>query len=430
MPKKSQTKIKCPYCKKSIALDEVLKGSIEKEITKKLEEEYQSKLDDSENELEEKEKELELLKKAQKKEIEEILKKEKASILKEAIKKAEETSNKEMKDLQLQLEEKEKKLNEAEEQELKLRKEKRELDEAKKKFELEMQRKMDEERNKIYDDAVKKAYEQHDLKDKEKQKQLDDAKKQIDDLKRRMEQGSQQLQGEILEEEIENLLKETFIQDEIEPIAKGVNGADVIQKVCLRSGKVCGSIIFESKRAKNWSNSWISKLKEDQRDKKADIAVLVTTIMPQNTKDIEYRENIIIVDYKLIIPITFILRNQLVELSKIKNSNISKNEKIETLYSYLTSPEFRQRVESMVESFGSMAEDLNKEKRAMTKIWAKREVQIGKALNGIVGMYGGMQGIIGNSMPDIKALEMDDEDEDDDDKQKKKKSGDLELPEF
>jgi hypothetical protein len=406
MPRKTITKITCPYCNKNITLDEALTGPIEEKMRKEFEKEYDLEIKRAKTELTKKDKELEKIRKSVDEKIGEAIKSEKEKIEKEARKKASELIQKELKDLKEQIQEKDKRIKEAEEEELKLRKERRALEEEKEKFKIESERKLDEERKKISEEATKKAAEEHELKDKEKVKQIEDLKKQISELKRKAEQGSQKLQGEVLELTLEEALKQNFSNDEIEPISSGVRGADILQKVCSNSGKNCGTILFESKNATKWSNGWISKLKKDQREIKADMGVIVSTVLPENVENFSFCEGILIVHYKSVIPVTILLRNQLSEISRAKAFNIGRNEKLEVLYKYLTGTEFKQKVETVVEAFAKMMEDLQKEKRAMTKIWSKREKQIEQAFYGIAGMYGGMQGILGSSLPEIKSLDM------------------------
>lgn len=413
MPKSTGMKITCPYCNKSITLDEVLMSPIEDKIRKNFESElknsekkYLSEIKKIKSELTNKEKEIIEIEESMKDKLKSEFDKHKKQIEEEAKTKAEKSIGLEMKDLQEQLKEKSDMLEKAQKQELELRKEKRKIETEKKNFELEMNRKLDDERKKIYEDALKKASDEHTLKNKEKQKTIDDLTKQITDLKRKAEQGSQKLQGEVLELELEEVLQRNFNNDDIEPIVSGAKGADIFQKVKSNNGKLCGSILIESKQAKNWSDTWISKLKKDQREAKADIGVLVSTVLPDGIDNFAFIEGIVVVHFKSVIPVILLLRNQLFEVARTKSFNTGKNEKMEALYTYLTGTEFRQKVETIVEAFANMMDDLQKEKRAMTKIWSKREKQIEQAFYGIAGMYGGLQGIIGSSLPEIKSLNM------------------------
>jgi len=289
--------------------------------------------------------------------------------------------------------------------ELELRKGKIDLDNEKRAFELEKQRQLDAERSKIREDAQKKAEEDMHLKILEKEKQLQDAMKANMELQRKLQQGSQQTQGEVLELELEGLLGNWFTHDTIEPVPKGINGADVIQKVISNSGQQCGSIVWESKHTKAWSESWIAKLKEDQRKVSADVAVLVTEILPKDIKNFAYRDGVWITDQNSIFGLGTALRIQLIQATTIKLASVGKNEKMEVLYGYLSGTEFRHKVEAIVEAFVGMKQDLDKERRAMTRIWAKREKQIEQVVNNTAGMYGDVQGLLGTAIQPIAALE-------------------------
>ncbi|MEW6616793.1 MAG: DUF2130 domain-containing protein [Thermodesulfobacteriota bacterium] len=224
--------------------------------------------------------------------------------------------------------------------------------------------------------------------------------------RRKAEQGSMQTQGEVLELDLEAHLKICFPVDEIEPVPKGMRGADILQKVYSRSGQHCGAIIWETKHTKAWSDGWLSKLKDDQRDVKAEIAVIVTEALPKGINSFAQLEGVWVTNFMLASSLAEVLREGLIELSQAKLSAIGKNEKVEAIYNYLSGPEFKQKVEAIVEAFKSMKEDLDQEKRAMTRIWAKREKQIERVIMNTAGMYGDMQGIIGATLPQIKILEI------------------------
>jgi hypothetical protein len=323
----------------------------------------------------------------------------------------------ELKLLNEQLEVSRKQLDETRATELELRKEKINLEDEKRSFEIEKQRQLDAEREKIREDAQKKAEEDMHLKILEKDKQLQDAMKANMDLQRKLQQGSQQTQGEVLELELEGLLKGWFISDAIEPVPKGITGADVIQKVFSNAGQPCGSIAWESKHTKAWSEQWIAKLKEDQRAVNADIAVLVTEVLPKDIKNFAYRDGVWITDQNSIYGLAMALRIQLTQATLIKLANVGKNEKMEVLYGYLSGTEFRHKVEAIVEAFVGMKEDLEKERRSMVRTWAKREKQIEQVINNTAGMYGDVQGLIGTAMQPIAALEAGSDFSDDEDEQ-------------
>jgi hypothetical protein len=324
----------------------------------------------------------------------------------ESNQKAKESVALELKDLNEQLKEKENKLQESQKAELEFRKQRRELEEKQKSIELEMARKLDEEREKIREETVKSVSEQQRLKDLEKDKKISDMLRQIEELKRKAEQGSQQMQGEVLELELEEILITNFPLDQIEPVAKGKKGADILQKVHNQHGQFCGSIIWESKRTKLWNDLWIEKLKDDQREAKAEIAVLVTTALPKGVNHFALINGVWVTSYSLAVCLAVSLRMNLIQVANAKMSAVGKYEKMEVLYGYLSGPEFGQRVEAIANAFVSLKNDLDQEKRAMNKIWAKREKQIDRVINNISGMYGDMQGIIGASLPQIKSLEL------------------------
>ncbi|HEY9586234.1 MAG TPA: DUF2130 domain-containing protein, partial [Candidatus Paceibacterota bacterium] len=329
---------------------------------------------------------------------------EKTALWKQAQIEAGKEKEAEKKMLEEQLAEKDTKLREANEKELLLRKEKNKLDEERRSFELEKQRQLDEERKKITEDANKKATEEQRYIIAQLQKQLADATKAKDDLSRKLEQGSQQTQGEVLELELEEILKVEFPHDEIVPVPKGVSGADVVQKVKDHSGRVCGQIAWESKKTKAWSDGWIQKLKDDQRVIKADLAVIASATLPEDVKGFVFRDGVWICDIKLIVALAAALRINLLNVSRERAMSVGKNEKMEVLYSYLTGVEFKQRVEAIVEAFTNMDMGLRKERLAYEKIWSEREKQIKKVITNTVGMYGDLSGYV--ALPQIKTLEL------------------------
>ena len=370
--------IKCPDCGAVIELSEAISHDIEV----RLKQQYENEIGKTKKAIE-----------------------EKAKI------EAQESLNIKISDLNEQLEEKTKNLKEAQRQELELRKRQRELVEKEEKLELELSRKIDAERQKIIQKTSKEFEETHRLKDAEKDKQLDDMKKQIDELKRKSEQGSQQMQGEVLELELEESLKEEFPFDVIEPVAKGVKGGDIIQTVKTQSGRICGKILWETKRTKNWSDSWIQKLKDDQRDAKADLAILASETLPKGFNHFRLISGVWVTDILSAVSLALALRVVLIQVARERETQVGKKEKMELAYNYLTGQEFRNRVEAIVESFTAMKADLEAERRAMLKIWAKREKQIERVISNAAGMHGDLQEIAGSSLPTIKMLELPNDDE-------------------
>jgi len=271
--------------------------------------------------------------------------------------------------------------------------------------ENEMKKKLMEEEEKIKTDARQKAEDEHKLKDLEKDNKLQQALDQIESLKTKIQQGSQQSQGETLELELESKLRLEFPTDRIIEIKKGQRGADVSQEVIDKLGRSCGMILWESKNAE-WSNGWISKLKEDQRQAKADLAVLVSVKLPEGVDSFAYREGVWIVSWKHFIPLSWSLRFNLVSLYHERQSSEGKDEKMKILYQYLTGTEFKNRVEGIVDAFSNLQEELEKEKRYFNVKWARQEKEIRKVVDHTHGMYGDLQAVIGKSLPEIKSLEL------------------------
>ena len=270
--------------------------------------------------------------------------------------------------------------------------------------ELETTLSKDAERKaaKQFADQIGKLQEQLEA---EYKKKIEDAQRANEDLRRKLEQGSQQLQGEVLELEVEHTLASVFFHDLIEEVKKGQRGADVVQTVRTAAGQACGRIIWEAKRAENWSDKWLQKLKDDQQSAKADIAVLVTTIMPKGVTDSFARVgDVWVVAPHVIRPVAEMLRVILLEAQRLKLVNTGRNEKMEQLYNYLSSAQFAQKIRTMLDSFEAMRGDLESEKRAMQKIWAKRETQIERVTGSMVTVVGELQGIAQEQLPQLDSL--------------------------
>lgn len=365
-------KIQCPNCGISIPITEALQNQLTQHIREELEIEFQQ---------------------------------QKIKLEQEAKKKAEESISLEIHDLRDQIKEKEERVEKAEAAELELRKKERKLEEEKKSLELEVARKIDSEKAKIEEEITKRIVEERKLKDRENEKLISDLKNQIEDLKRKADQGSQQLQGEVLELELEEYLKAQFPHDDIQPVPKGIRGGDVLHNVNSGSGHRCGIILWESKRTKHWNNDWIEKLKDDQREAQADIAIIVSEVLPESVKNVGIISNIWITNFGSVLGIATAIRQTLIQVAMTKLAARGKNEKVEVIFNYLTGPEFRQRVEAIIETFIYMKKDIDKEKRVFARRIAEREKQIERVISNTAGMYGDLHGLIGSSLQPIEALE-------------------------
>ncbi len=290
--------------------------------------------------------------------------------------------------------------------ELELRRRNATLEEEKRDFEVQKQRELDAERASIAEKAYNRATDENRLKAAEKDKLISDLTRQSEEMKRKLEQGSQQLQGEVQELDLEATLRCAFPRDNIEPVAKGTFGGDALHLVSGPLGAPIGTILWESKRTKNWSDQWLAKLRGDQRDAKAEFCVLVTSVLPKGVSSFAQLEGVWVCDLASAVPLASVLRHALVEISTARQSAQGKQGKMELVYSYLTGPSFRQRVDAIRESFESMREDLDAEKKVITKQWAKRAKQIEMVVDNTVGLYGDLQGIAGSAMPEIQGLEM------------------------
>lgn len=298
------------------------------------------------------------------------------------------------------------KLAEAQNAQAEVLKKQRELDDARRELELTVEKRVAASLADVRSKAKLDAEEGLKLTITEKEEQINSMKRQIEDLKRKAEQGSQQLQGEALELELESLLRSKFPLDSIEPVPKGEFGGDVVQRVLGPNGVSCGTILWESKRTKNWSDGWLAKLRDDQRQAKAELAVLISDVLPKPVEAFGQVDGVWVTERRCAIPVAIALRQLLIELRNSRQVQEGQQTKMELLYRYLTSPRFRQRIEAVVEKLGDMQADLAREKKATIRLWAKREAQIQGIVEATVGMYGDMQGIAGQAMQEIPAIEV------------------------
>lgn len=401
--------IKCPQCGFEISVDDVLSHQLEEKIRLELEQKQKQKdlvFEEKEKVLNERAKKIESVQN----DLVTTINKQVAAKLPELEKKIKEETEKEKSDeissYKKILDDKNKKISELSEGQVKLMEDKEKFEEEKRTFTLEMKKKEVEITDKVKQDLAKETDEKHRFEMDEIKKKLDDARKMNAELDQKLKQGSQQTQGEVLELELEKLLRQTFIYDDILPVPKGENGADVIQKVKNNYGKVCGTIVWESKRTKNWTESWIQKLKDDQRREKADIAVIVSIVLPDEIKTFGIHDGVMVVNFNSVIALTAILRSQLIDLSNARMSGEDRGKKSEIVYNYLTSNDFKQRIEVWLDYFKIRQKEINIEKAYFTKKWEKEEKNIQKVYLNTAGIYGDLQGLIGTALPKIDMLEL------------------------
>ncbi len=408
--------IACPNCSYDIKLTESLAAPLltaaKKEFETKLSEK-ELEISKREHFLKDQEKRIQEAKRHIDEEVRKKLETERASIAKEELRKAKLLAESDFKKKVSELEEtrqllaqRDAKLAEAQKAQLEVMKKNRELDDAKRELDLTVEKKVQASMEQVRIKTKKDTEELFHLKVKEKEVQIASMQRKIEELMRKAEQGSQQLQGEVMELELEDMLKARFPQDGIEPVPKGEFGGDVIQKVYSPAGQICGAILWETKRTKNWSNGWLPKLREDQRKSKAEISILISTAMPKEIESFGQMDGVWVSGPQYMIPLAIALRQTLIEVANSKQLQEGQQTKMQLVYDYLTGPRFRHRVEAVVEKFSDMKADLDRERKTMTRLWSKRESQIQGVIESTVGMYGDLQGIAGQALQEIEGLEI------------------------
>ena len=405
----------CPQCRTEIKLTESLAAPLLESVRR----DYDQRLTQKDTDIAKREKLLneraETLEKAKQsldQQVEQKLQLERSRIAAEEQRKAKlamdndlDQKSKEISTLQEVLKQRDTKLAEAQKAQAELIRKERELDDAKRELDLTIEKRVQADLSSERDKAKKEAEEELKLKVMEKDQTITAMQRQIEDLKRRAEQGSQQLQGEVQELELEALLAAKFPRDTIQPVAKGEFGGDVLHRVFGPTNQICGTILWESKRTKNWSDGWLPKLREDQRAAKAEIAIIISQALPKDIETFGFVDGVWVADPKVALPVAMSLRQTLIEVACARQASEGQQTKMEMVYGYLTGPRFRQRVQAIVEAFSSMRDDLDREKKAITRQWAKREEQIDRVMNATVGMYGDLQGIAGKTLQEIEGLE-------------------------
>ena len=416
----SEPTITCPNCKQEIKLTESLAAPLVEATRNRFEQLLAQKDMDvvrRENEIDVAKEKLANAKKSLDDEVsvkvEDQLIKERTRIIDEETKKAKKAvssdlaqKEKDLAELQTAIEINQEKLAEAQSAQANIIKKERELDDARREIELTVEKGIKDKLIETRERAKREAEESLKLNIAEKDQTISSMQSKIEDLMKKADQGSQQLQGEVQELDLEENLRREFSLDVIEPVPKGEFGGDVVQRVVSVSGQLCGMILWESKRTKNWSDGWLPKLREDQRAAKADIAVIVSQSLPKGLDTFQTIDGVCVTHPRLVLPVATLLRQSLIEVAQSRQAIQGQQAKTEMVYDYLTSSRFRQRIEAIVEAFSTMQTDLEREKKVITKQWAKRDEQINRVMKSTVGMYGDLQGIAGKSLQEIESLEM------------------------
>ena len=408
--------ITCPHCRNEIKLTDSLAAP----LLAATREQYEAKLAAKETEvgkreaaLHEQQGELAKAKQAVADEIAKGLEAGRAQVAADEAAKARrlvaqeiEQQGKALAELNAVLKERDTKLAEAQKAQADLIKKERELDDAKREMDLTIQKQVQAELTGVREKAKKEAEDSLTLKVREKEETIASMQRQIEELKRKAEQGSQQLQGEAQELELEATLRQKFPFDLIEPVGKGEFGGDLVQRVAGPSGMVCGTILWEAKRTKSWSDGWLAKLREDKRAAKADLAMIVSHALPKGLEHFDHMEGVWVAHPRCAVAVAVALRQSLIELAAARLAGEGQQTKMEMVYRYLTGPRFKHRVEAIVEQFTTMQQDLDREKKATVRLWAKREEQIRGVIEATAGMYGDLQGIAGRTFQEIDGLEV------------------------
>jgi hypothetical protein len=431
----NQNTITCPNCKHEFAIEAALKNNLEKEVSEKMRAEFnqkfleiqtkeQAKLKEKEEAIEAKLKqqrledeanlkaqkaELEAKLKVQQAENEALLQRKSVEMVDEIKKKIQTENDELILALKKDNEEQTQKISNLKKLEVEFMEKEKALRDEKENMELAMKKQLLESTLLLEEKIKKEEASKTELKIKEYEKQIEDQKKLVEEMRRKAEQGSMQLQGEVQELAIEEWIVAKFPFDQLDEIKKGARGGDCVQVVYNQTGQQCGKIYYESKRTKDFQPTWIEKFKVDMREIGADIGVIVTQTMPKEMARFGEKEGIWICTYEEFKALSYVLRDSLVRVNSVKIIQANKGDKMSVLYDYLTSAEFRMSVESIVEGFSAMQDGLNKEKRAMQNIWKTREKQIEKVINSTINMYGSVKGIAGSAVQDIKMLGFDED---------------------
>ncbi|MBN8673445.1 MAG: DUF2130 domain-containing protein [Chitinophagales bacterium] len=388
------TEIKCPNCGHQFEPSDAIREEVEKELRSKAADWQKKKNDEFLVKLEEEKKKIQLS-------LEENLRKNIAA----------DFENK-LKMLELNNKDNEEKLKLARQQQLEFLKKEQELVNKEAELELSVQKKLQEEREKLSVE-IRKLEEQRNaaketefqLRLKEMEEKLEAQKKLAEEMKRKAEQGSMQSQGEVQELLLEEMLRTAFPFDVITEVGKGVRGADCIQTVRNSLGQECGKIIFESKRTKDFANDWIEKLKADMRNQGADVAVIVTQALPKDMSSFGEKDGVWICSFSEAKAVVHMLRDGIIKISMALKKQDNKGDKMHMLYDYLTSSEFAEQWKAIREGFLSMKLSIQRERDAMEKLWKQREKQLEKVLLNAAHVRGSIEGIAGMEAIDLNLLE-------------------------
>jgi hypothetical protein len=405
--------ITCPDCGKKIPINEALTHQIKEQFDSELKEKLAALNKEKEElskSLETREKDLQNKLKAREEELAEKMRQDlidqRKKLKEELTKEAKAQVDLEFEDLKKQNEENQKKLVDARKLEIDLRNERRNLEDQKKNMELDLNRRLDEERESLSLKIQQEESEKSKIQSLEYEKKIQDMQKALEDAQRKGNATSERFRGEVKELDMEDTLRGSFPYDEIKEVPKGILGADILQIVKDTVGREFGTIVWECKRTKSFNEDWITKLKDDVIRSGGNFAILVTQVLPEGIHSFDFRNGVWICDFTSYLQLALVLRMNLFEIKRVEKLSEGKDQKMGMLYEYLSSDQFKNKIIAVVESYKMMSEQLEREKRAFTKIWSEREMQIRRMTDGTLSVLGDMQGIMGNSLPKIDGLEL------------------------
>jgi hypothetical protein len=386
--------ITCPKCSTEIPLTEALSHQVEERLRAEFATERESLVKEHAKLLADRETEVEV-----------AVGKAREEIVADADAKASAKVTTQLRDLSAQLEEQEALRRDAQKRELQLLKEKRELEAEREALELKVQRQIEEERAALVASTTERLDESWQLRIREKELTLEQMRKRIEDLQAAADQKRSGLQGEVLERAIEDVLREEFPSDAIEPVKSGKRGADVLQRV--RSGRgECGKLLWESKNHKHWSDGWIDKLRGDQQAEKADLAIIITAALPDGVNRIGFVRGVWVCDFASAVPLAIALRHQLEAIAQSRIIDGNRSQVLDDVYEYVCGQEFQHHVTNTVAAALTMKTELDAERTAAERMFKKREKQIEAQVRNLAGMYGSLQGIVGGALQPVAALEL------------------------
>lgn len=402
-------RITCPNCQTQFEITEVISSQLRASVLAEVEAEMgpvRQRLKQQQDELAQRQRELQKQIESVDEQVKAKLAQERPGLERVIRERAKAEQDLELKDKAAAIAELQAKVLQANQKELAFLKRERELQDRVEAVELEVTRRTHEQLQKVREQALKELDEQHRLKLMENEQKVQMLLRQIEDLKRKAEQGSQQTQGEVLEVALEELLKGLFPTDSIEPVPKGVRGADVIQRVFDDSGTDCGLILWESKRTRHWSKEWLPKLRDDLRMVGASRSIIVSEQLPEHIRHFGQVDGVWVASWACVHPVAIMLREGLIGVARSRRALDGQHSKMELVYNYLIGQEFYNRVSGVVEAFVTMRQELEAEKRVLNTCWKKREKQLERVLLSTSGLYGDLQGIIGSTLPQIEGMSL------------------------